>query len=181
MLKIVTKTCLFILISTFFCFAQKSKQGKERWDVKTMTDSLFYKVDSNSIPVMVRDINNIPRPKNIYNKTGRLQEEMQCFTIECKIIDFILEDDGDYHLMVTDVNGSETMIVELVKPSYINKQYYLQAKKARDTFNYYKRKKLLLSKTFVITGVIFFDLPHNQKGAAANYLELHPVLKFYIK
>jgi hypothetical protein len=29
-----------------------------------------------------------------------------------------------------------------------------------------------------LTGVLFFDVPHNQTGVARNAVELHPVLAF---
>jgi hypothetical protein len=35
-----------------------------------------------------------------------------------------------------------------------------------------------LSGTATIDGVAFFDFAHGQRGAAANQVELHPVLRF---
>ena len=169
--KLVIFYGLFLLI-----ISNVYSQGVERWDIKTLNDSLSVKIEfKNIIYSNVKDLNLIQRPYNIKNNTSRLSFEFNVFLIKCKVLEYLKQDDGDYHLIVSDIKNPEfKMIVEIIMPKYGNKIYYKEFKHVRDFFNKLKRK--IINYNFEITGVGFFDLIHNQKGKALNYLELHPVL-----
>lgn len=161
----------------FTAFSQKP--GKERWGIKTLNDPLAPKIDTNYLHVFIKTLSKLPSPTRLYYNTGRTHQEMKTFTIVCIVKEAIKEEDGDYHLIVVDTaDQNSTMIVEVINPHYGSAMYYKSFTEVREALLFYKRKKILIGKMFTITGVAFFDLPHNQKGAAQNYIELHPVLKF---
>lgn len=171
--KLVVFYGLFLLI-----FTNASAQGVERWDIKTLKDSSYINVLFNDpIESTVKDLNLIPRPLNIKNFTPRLQEECYVFIVNCKVLDYIKQDDGDYHLIVCDLDNPEfKMIIEVIMPKYGNLLYYNKFKTVRDYITSKIRAKKLKGYNFKITGVAFFDFIHNQKGKAINCIELHPVL-----
>ncbi len=166
---------IFFLFSFFICSCVTLAQDHERWQVKLLQDNLSTKIDTNAKLTTIYNLNKIEPPNKYYKNLTRLKFEMQTYTFTCKVLQIIKEQDGDFHIIVQDLNHPEsTMIVEVVNPSEINPVFYNRVKKVRD-FIIAKRSKLP-GQIIEITGIGFFDRIHNQKGRAANGFELHPVL-----
>lgn len=172
--KLVMFYGLFLLITS-----NVYSQGVERWDIKTLNDYSAKNIYFNKpIKTTVKKINFLIRPKDIKNFTPRLREEYNVYVIDCKILDYIKQSDGDYHLIVSDIKDlNYKMIIEIITPHHGNKLYYKNFKLVRNYINKCIKKKKIIGRNFQIIGVSFFDLIHNQKGASLNYLELHPVLQ----
>lgn len=178
-MKRIVVVILLIILNFCIINAYTQSPGKERWDVKSLNDKNADKIDTNDLIVSVKALSEIPNLSKVYKNATRMHVEMKTFTIICVVKKVIKEDDGDYHLIVSDTGFSNNqMIVEIINPHYANPKYYSLINQARENLIYYQRKKQLINNTFKITGVAFFDIPHNQGGVAPNYIELHPVLKF---
>ena len=98
------------------------------------------------------------------------------------------DNDNDIHLAIRDSTGA-TMVVEFPHHSCTaGAQHRWDMKTARDALVKACSNKTPprdRPKSFVelhgsarITGVLFFDFAHNQRGKAPNVAELHPVLRF---
>ncbi len=179
MREIFSKKLVIFYGLFLFCNFLIYAQGKERWQIKTLNDTLNYQIDSVPIKTNVGELNKIIRPNGIRNSTPRLSEEKKTYIIDCVVLDYKKQEDGDYHLVVSDLNNytNYTIIVESVLPRYVNKKYYTKIKKTRDFILRKINKKQLKGYSFKIKGIAFFDLIHNQKGKAINDLELHPILE----
>jgi len=162
--------------------------GKERWDVKTLQDRAASEVDYDNIsPATVESMGQIPLNfnPNVEAEFFRHPEEKKVYRIKnCKISLVKNESsaDGDYHLVIKQ--GTITMIGEI--PDY-HCQNNRQSpaievfKKVRTDFQPLLTGKRYLNHTFDITGVAFFDPPHNQTGRnKINGVELHPILEIKI-
>jgi hypothetical protein len=96
----------------------------------------------------------------------------------------IEENDNDIHLAVRDGSGN-TMIVEFPDERCTEgAQHRWAMKTARDALvaactNPIKGAFKELHGSATITGVLFFDFAHHQRGRAPNVAELHPVLRFF--
>ena len=171
----------------------ESACGTERWAVKTLTDPAAASVDFAHVHASkVTTLGKLAAPAH---PTSRTAEEKRVYRIHVildsipgvdsqgKKLGFKFEDDKDIHLAVRDVNGA-TMIVEFPDPSCtMGAQHRYAMAKARAALIKACGMPLAthfreLHGTATITGVLFFDFAHHQRGHAPNYAELHPVLGF---
>jgi hypothetical protein len=96
----------------------------------------------------------------------------------------IEENDNDIHLAVRDASGN-TMVVEFPDERCTEgAQHRWAMKTARDALIAACTKPAKgsfreLHGSATITGVLFFDFAHHQRGRAPNVAELHPVLRFF--
>jgi hypothetical protein len=96
----------------------------------------------------------------------------------------IEENDNDIHLAVRDGSGN-TMVVEFPDERCTEgAQHRWAMKTARDALIAACTKPVKgsfreLHGSATITGVLFFDFAHHQRGRAPNVAELHPVLRFF--
>jgi hypothetical protein len=97
------------------------------------------------------------------------------------------DNDNDIHLAIRDSTGA-TMVVEFPHHSCtVGAQHRWEMTTAREALVKACSNKVPPRdppKSFVelhgsarITGVLFFDFPHHQRGKAPNVAELHPVLR----
>jgi hypothetical protein len=155
--------------------------GKERWDVKTLTDSSANQVDLAPRPTTVADLVAAPVPAN--NDGPRTTGlETETFQVTAMLTGYKEEADSDYHLVLDDGNG-HTMIAEIPAPGCaMDSRVVAQITKARDDFEAVHPPQdacfKCLSEMDTLTGVAFFDRLHGQTGVAPNGIELHPVLSF---
>jgi hypothetical protein len=155
--------------------------GKDRWDVKTLTDPSVSSVNYTPTSITVANLISIPLVNTISGNTPRFGIEFNTYTIQCRIREYKLSDDGDYHLVLMDLsNPSTTMIGEIPDPycaSVKQSAYLNNFTKARKDF----KNSLLVTEqvdtsVYIITGVAFYDKVHGQLGAAPNAIEIHPIL-----
>jgi hypothetical protein len=173
--KKYTKMKRLLLLMTFgiriTCLAQ---QEHERWDVKTLTDG--FTPNLNSVQkVTVAKIE--PKAKiRVRNNQPRLNFEKQVVKISGKISDIKLEDDGDYHIEVTDgTMDDSTMVCEAVDPSNHTTANSPYASKFRTVRA--KVSQLHKGDQVTFTGVLFQDKYHSPSThRTRNFVEMHPIL-----
>ena len=114
---------------------------------------------------------------------GRLAFERQTLTIPCTIVAFKLENDSDLHLILQD-QKNDSMIAEIPNVACEEVAKSTHASEFIAAKNWVIQHLGTPKKSFVktnvaatVTGVLFQDFAHGQKGHATNYMELHPVLK----
>lgn len=167
-----------LILNFILSFTLGFGQGSERWDIKTLNDSLYYQIDTIPISATIKELNGLFKPVGLKTTTPRFGDEFKTYQIVGKILDFRKQTDGDYHIIVQDLDDSlYTMIVEVIMPKYGNPEQYQTFKKVRDYTLAKIRYGNLRNHIYSINGVGFFDLIHNQKGRAINGFELHPVLE----
>ncbi len=155
--------------------------GKDRWDIKTLTDAGTTGINYTPVATTIANLISIPLVKTIDANTPRFGIEFNTYTIQCRIREYKLSSDGDYHLVMMDLaNPTTTMVGEIPDPYCASVQqsaYFANFTKARKDF-----KNTLLAteqadtSVYIITGVAFYDKVHGQLGAAPNAVEIHPIL-----
>jgi hypothetical protein len=156
--------------------------GVEAWAVKTLSDSAAHEIDLRPRAASVGALAAFRPPGNI--GTRMPGAEMHTWRIRVRLLWQKLEDDSDVHLVVADTKTGRTMIAELPSPDCVGATAGVAAQMAlarsalaracgspTTTFT-------RLSGIATIDGVAFFDFAHGQRGAPANHIELHPVLRF---
>jgi hypothetical protein len=156
--------------------------GKERWSVKTGTDSGAGQVDVTKLkPANISDLINLPAPNPLPTDTRFQPTENTVFVVNATLTDFKIEKtDSDYHLVLLDDQGN-TMIAEIPSPSCVDpgSPFVAQITNARAEFDAQFKVTSSFHTANVpvqVTGVGFFDFFHHQHGVAPNVIELHPVL-----
>ncbi len=155
--------------------------GVERWPVKTGTDADSKLVSLNSVtPTTIANLAALPAPSNKPNNNRVQPTETTLFVLNATLTEFKLEDDSDYHLVLSDPAG-KTMIVEIPSPNCVGSGSPFTAGIANARSEFDARFKPTTSfKTanvpVQVKGVGFFDFLHGQTGVAPNGIELHPVL-----
>jgi hypothetical protein len=163
--------------------------GAERWDVKTLTDP-------GSGAVRLRNarsstVTKLTRIQPLGPGDARSAQERQVYRVTVffdslpgKKLGFKLETvDSDIHLAVRDALGS-TMIVEFPDPGCTaGAKYRSRMKSARAALiaacgRPPRSRFRELHGSATITGVLFLDFFHHQRGVARNVAELHPALGF---
>lgn len=155
--------------------------GIERWGVKTGTDPFANQVNLTPRPSTISQLAALPAPVNPGDK--RQSGEFATATIHATLTAYKSEADSDYHLALRDSTGA-TMIAEIPSPGCVGgSAWERQIDGARKTFD----SSFAASSTYVsvsrpvtVTGVIFYDKIHGQRGVAPNGVELHPVLNLVI-
>lgn len=184
-MKKLTLFAILFLISTSFTVQDSAKDcsGKERWDVKTLTDPAVDKIDFKAKKTTILNLRTVSVDRKIGNAIPRFGLEFKTYTIQCHVREYRVEDDGDLHLVLVDLNdSSKTMIGEIPntlctvasKSKYINKMKPISEQFKKYILPHFK----VQSGIYEITGVIFFDKIHGQLGVAPNGIELHPIVAF---
>src|SRR5436309_4690877 len=175
LLVVVSAVCILTSVST------SAQCGVERWSVKTGTDADVGMVNLNSstnttIASMRAFIAPNPIPAN--NRVS--PAETTVWVINATMTKFKLENDSDYHIVISDASGN-TMITEIPAPSCVGagSPFLSGIQNARAEFD----AKFNVTTSFQtvsvpvqIVGVGMFDFLHGQTGVAPNGIELHPVL-----
>jgi hypothetical protein len=151
-----------------------------RWNVKTLAD--LPKLPQSAVASTVAEQRKLHSPP-IDEGTSRQESECTIYTIKAKIVESLLESDGDYHLVLED-NGLQ-MVAEIPQPiDQVPREYRSAFFAARRTIDSLigppdiKPRVLDQPKCVEITGVGFFDEAHTfvPHGMAPNCREIHPVL-----
>ena len=94
--------------------------GVQRWPVKTGTDADVSMVDLNAppTPTTISALSVIPEP--IFRpQSNRIPPvETTVFVVNATLTSYSLEEDSDYHLVLSDPQGN-TMIVEIPSPGCV--------------------------------------------------------------
>lgn len=157
--------------------------GAERWAVKTLTDPAARRVNLTPIGSTIDTLRALPVPGLVEFSTPRFAAEMRTYTVDARLLWVKEEEDRDFHLVVAGASGA-TMIAEIPDPDCARASPYVSTLRGvRNAF--VSRFGLPDTRRFhavpgtpatTITGVLFFDFLHGQRGVAPNGVELHPVL-----
>jgi hypothetical protein len=165
--------------------------GVERWPVKTVTDADANEIDETPKTATVSELRNFDEPDD-RPQSGRAGDvERTVYRVDAKLKCWKGEDDGDLHLVLTDLHSSQkTMIVEIPDrdcQGACSSKFADQFQAARDTVTGElgdppsSCRTLSPMRRVTVTGVGFFDFKHGQTGVAPNGIELHPVLAIEFK
>ena len=155
--------------------------GVERWSVKTGTDADVGLVNLQSpAQTTIASLDALPAPTSLPPNNRIQPTETTVFQLQATLIEYKLEADSDFHLILSDGSG-HMMISEMASPSCVGSSSRLLSgiQNARSEFDvrYTPTSSFQTANVPVtITGVGFFDFLHGQTGVAPNAIELHPVL-----
>jgi hypothetical protein len=165
--------------------------GVERWSVKILSDPAASQVSMTPIRTTVEVMRALNIPGQIGLNTPRFPEEMKTYRITARLLEAAREKDRDYHLVIAGARPSATMICEIPDPACLTTTRSRAAVSAiTKARNYFDRTfgrpsaaptftQIPGTPTITITGALFFDRLHNQRGVAPNAVELHPVLDLH--
>ena len=176
--------------------AEVSRQqacGVERWPVKTLSDDDVGRVNFTPVPSRVSDLVGVRAPSRRtlqrMNRTRVVPSELRTVTLTAYTVLAKAETDSDFHVVIEDVDDpSITMIVEFpdagacaqnTAPALVTQ---MEAARAAFVQTFGVPPASHFAPVFgkaEITGVVFFDFKHGQRGVARNAIELHPVLGFH--
>ena len=155
--------------------------GVFRWSVKTGTDPDASMVNlSQTTATTIAAQRAIPAPATLPSNNRVPPVETTQYTLDATIIDFALEADSDYHVVIRDSNGN-TMITEIPDPACVgaSSPFLAGIKNARAEFDAVFNVTTTFQSTNTpvhIKGVGFWDTVHGQTGVAPNGIEVHPIL-----
>src|SRR5215469_16558911 len=143
--EMMGRTKKFALALLLFCclaapsFAQRC--GKERWSVKTGTDSGVTQVDlAHPQSATIGDLTALQPPNPLPTDSRFAPTENTVFVVDATLMDFKLESgstgDSDYHLVLQDDQGN-TMVAEIPSPDCVGagSPFADQIATARSSFN----------------------------------------------
>ncbi len=161
--------------------ALRGSCGVERWSVKTGTDADAGLINlQSSTPTTIAALTSLPAPTTLPSSNRIQPTETTVFQLQATLLEYKLESDSDYHLILSDGSG-HTMISEMASPACVGSSSRLLPgiQNARSEFDarYTPTSSFQPANVPVtITGVGFFDFQHGQTGVAPNGIELHAVL-----
>lgn len=153
--------------------------GTERWPVKTATDDDRNKIHHSAVGTTIKYLRSRTAP-SYKPQTSRIAPvERTTYRVTATLVEYKLEADNDYHLVLSDRYG-RTMIAEIPVPSCVGKISTERTNivAARKWFNQHYSATSdykAAGQRVTVTGVGFFDYLHGQTGVAPNGIELHPV------
>ena len=178
-MKLLLRSIVFTVLAGSNLIAQC---GVERWSVKTGTDANAKLVNLNSAtPTTISSLRALPAPKTLPANSRIQPTETTVFVVNATLVEFALESDSDYHLVISDASGN-TMITEIPAPNCVGagSPFASDISASRAAFNArFTSVTSNLQRANIpvqIEGVGFFDTLHGQAGVAPNGIELHPVL-----
>jgi hypothetical protein len=156
--------------------------GRERWNVKTLTAAAASQVNLTPIPSTVEALRALPVPGPIEFATPRLPQETRIYAVPARLLWDKLEADSDFHIVIAGESGA-TMIAEVPDPgcaagarvsgTLTRVRQEFVARFGEPSAERFQRVRG--APTVQLTGVLFFDVLHGQRGVAPNGAELHPV------
>ena len=155
--------------------------GVERWSIKTGTDADAHLINLQATTkTTIATLAALPAPSNLPANNRVQPTETTVFQLNATLVEYKLEADSDYHLVLNDGAGN-TMIGEIPDPTCVGSSSLLLAsiQKARSEFDAHYTVTSSFQTANVpvtVTGVGFFDFLHGQAGVAPNGIELHSVL-----
>src|SRR5947199_1285206 len=175
LLVVVSALCIRTSVST------SAQCGVERWSVKTGTDADVGMVNLNSSTnTTIANMRAFTAPNPIPANNRVSPAETTVWVINATMTKFKLENDSDYHIVISDASGN-TMITEIPMPSCVGagSPFLSGIQNARSKFDAQFTTTTTFQTVSVpvqIIGVGMFDFLHGQTGVAPNGIEIHPVL-----
>lgn len=180
---------LLCLIASTAFGQEEDDDHTARWRVKTLSDrdTIYVRFDS-IIKSTITEQNALPRAE-VSGETRRLASETSVYEITAYLTGIKREFDGDYHLVMMELDSSSYMIFEVPNPdrpevrATSRWQKFANVKRTIDSLTF-GEQRLLIERYLDVpiklrfTGVGFYDTWHliPQAGMPPNRRELHPVL-----
>lgn len=155
--------------------------GVERWSVKVGTDPDVGLVNlSAPLTQTIAYLRSQTAPASPPSDARVRPTETTEFVVDATLIEYKLENDSDYHLVIKDAQGN-TMIAEVPDPACVasTSPFANLIKTARQQFDAKYNATTSFQTVSIpvrLSGVGFFDFLHGQTGVAPNGVELHPLL-----
>lgn len=160
--------------------------GTWRWDCKTLSDPKAKLILSKPPVKFTFDdllkTDTVILPQGGYPIVPRKVDEFMV-TVSGKILKYKLEDDNDYHVVLTD--GRYFIVCEIPSPSCDGavqsglSAEYVAARKVIESLPGKKEKGWFEvaqdGSTFTFTGSLLHDFKHGARFSMPNCLEIHPV------
>lgn len=169
-------------IALFFCLPTTAQVttgqcGYDRWPVKILNDKDHALVDLHSIDTTVATLGTIPIHEIPYPYDHRIApKELRVYHLKARLLRVRKEADSDLHLLLADLDQPDRrMIAEIPAPWCAERSGHEQEFKIAQAIS-----SIPPDTVIEIIGVGFFDFLHEQRGAAKNGIELHPVLSFHV-
>lgn len=191
-IQVVVVFLLYVLIPLFIPLPLDAQSIKYRWDTKLLIDTSGQRVfnmrsKTSSVKKLATPTLTI-RPSPLEMQHGkRAFAEKHKVTIPAILIEYGKEPDGDYHLVLKNPFGNETIIAEIPDPADPKLRGFPALRTNYDACRQFIDTELGVPATQVnpltsplsisITGIVFFDKSGHGGGHAENGVELHPVLK----
>jgi hypothetical protein len=165
---------------------QPQSCGVERWSVKTGTDADVASVNLNSAtPTSIATLRALAYPSPSPPSNNRVAPaETTQWVIQGTLVQYKLESDSDYHVVIQDGAGN-SMVTEIPYPGstpacvITSSPFLAGISSARCTFDTSFTATTSFQTANIpvrITGIGMFDFAHGQTGAAPNQIELHPIV-----
>jgi PKD repeat protein len=162
-------------------YASTGSCGVERWSVKTGTDADAHLVNlSSPTSQTISYLRSLTAPSTLPANNRVQPTETTSFMVNATLVEYKLESDSDYHLVIKDSAGN-TMIAEIPDPACVGStspfSSYVHNSRSEFDAKYSATTSFQTVNIPVrLFGVGFFDFQHGQTGVAPNAIELHPVL-----
>jgi hypothetical protein len=182
---------LFVLAFLLCAFTTDSDAcGKERWAVKTLTDTGVGGIDHTPKLATVSGLGQVDAPsqQSLHQHGDKRFGPVETTTYQVKalLLGYRHEDDEDFHLVLAEPdNPGKTMIAEIPASDCVgNEAFRARLQKMRDAMVARfgapgaHTKRLPHPVPVTLRGIGFFDIKHPtpQDGVAPNGIEIHPVL-----
>ena len=167
-----------------------SECGVQRWAVKTLADDGAARVPQTAVATSVATLSRLRPPADPADLTGRVPPvETTLWHVRVRLQGYSLEQDSDIHLLLRDPLSGHAMIGEIPAGFCSPEKYAGEFEAARREVERIGRHAAILERVWWLDyrgrqmplvdvwGIGFWDFEHGQRGAAANNLELHPVVR----
>jgi hypothetical protein len=126
------------------------------------------------VDATVAGLGAIPIHEIPYSYDRRIEpEELIVYRVKARLLKVRREKDSDLHLLLGDLEETDKrMIAEIPAPECAIGTGHEQEYRSAQTM----LSSIRTNSIVEIVGVGFFDFLHEQRGAAKNGFELHPVL-----
>ena len=152
----------------------------ERAAVKLGTDADADLVNlTSAVPTTIEAMQGWPAPSIIPLRNRISPYETTVWALDAVLVEYKLETDSDYHLVLADANGN-TLIAELTSPACASgSRFAPYISSARAEFDAVLSATPAFQPANIavhVAGIGMFDFLHGQTGGAPNGIELHSVL-----
>lgn len=157
--------------------------GVERTPVKDLKDAAAAQIHLAPEAAAVASLRQMKAPAKWGNAMARQDAEKQVYQVQAEITGYKYERDGDrdYHVVLSAPGQPAlTMILEIPHPDCAPAEYkavFAGLRSFIDSLGPRPSPKFVTLAHPVpvtVSGVLFFDKIHGQKGVAPNGVELHP-------
>ena len=148
-----------------------------RWDVKTGQDPQASQVNLGSVtPTTVGYLTSLPAQSSLPDDYRLPPVELTQYEVTGTIVDYSLEHDNDYHVVIKDNSSSNVMITEIPDPACVPSSDPFASMIANSRSVFTANEASAIGATVAIRGPGFFDSNTLTSNVAPNKIELHPVL-----